>query len=307
MKHPPYNLKGSSLEVFSALYSLTRKRAFLGTYEDLASWIEIDIDTLRRAIKRLIERGLVSAERAEGSLYRYEFKAHQIKGYPLPDYKYSGKRSYTDAPIIDSQNIDEYSRELEQTQNASAETQNALAQTQNAQISKEKNQKKNNYNIYTNTLKREGEEGQKPSAATAHNNNFEEDIIPTPKTLQEVWEYAQQKQPGISLEVVRDFFVYYSAKGWRYKSNGLVRNWKAELFLWDQRSKRWEKEKATRAFTRYQQGGRQEEPSLAQIMAERAIAQQKEADRRLAEEHDKLANTPEALAARDRVLAKFCK
>lgn len=48
-------------------------------------------------------------------------------------------------------------------------------------------------------------------------------------------------------------------------------------------------------------------PSLAQLMAEEAIRQQKEADRRLAEEHDKLANTPEALAARDRVLAKFCK
>lgn len=307
MKHAPYNLKGSSLEVFSALYSLTKKRAFLGTYIDLASWIEIDRMTLMRTLKRLQERGLVTIEKAEGSATRFEFQAHQIKGYPLPDYKYCGKRSYTDAPVIDSQNIDEYQNEITTAQNEHVPAQNEHVAAQNEHISKEKNQKKNNYNIYTNTLKRVGEEGQKPSAATAHNNNFEEDIIPTPKTLQEVWEYAQEKQPGISLEVVRDFFVYYSAKGWRYKSNGLVRNWKAELFLWDQRSKRWEKEKATRAFTRYQQGGRQEEPSLAQIMAERAIAQQKEADRRLAEEHDKEANTPEALAARDRVLAKFCK
>ena len=85
MKHPPYNLKDKPLEVFSALYSLTKKRAFLGTYQDLANWIEIDRVTLTRALKRLQERGLVTIEQAEGSATRFEFQAHHIKGYPLPD------------------------------------------------------------------------------------------------------------------------------------------------------------------------------------------------------------------------------
>ena len=306
MKHAPYNLKGSTLEVFSALYCLTKKRAFLGTYQDLANWIEIDRVTLVRALKRLQERELVTIEKAEGSATRFEFQAHQIKGYPLPDYKYCGRRSYTDAPVIDSQNVEEYSRELEGVQNAQPCVQNAQPYVQNAQISKEKNQKKSYYNIYNNTIKRVGEEGKDPTTA-ALENNLEEEIVPYPKSLKEVWEYAQEKQPGISLEVVRDFYVYYSAKGWRYKSNGRVRNWKAELFLFDQRGKRWEKERAARAFTRYQQGGRQEEPSLAQVIAEREIAAQKEADRKKQEEHDKLASTPEALAARDAFFKKHCK
>ena len=90
MKHHPYNLKGSTLEVFSALYCLTRKRAFRGTYEDLANWIEIDIKTLKRSVAKLQERGLLRVEKVEGSYYQYEFRAQMIPGYPLPEYQYIG-------------------------------------------------------------------------------------------------------------------------------------------------------------------------------------------------------------------------
>ena len=157
MKHHPYNLKGSTLEVFSALYCLTRKRAFLGTYMDLASWIEIEVHTLRNAIKKLQERGLVYAEPVSEGSTRYEFQAHHIKGYPLPDYKYCGRKSTTDYPVIDAQNLEEYRKEIEATGGVIDPTKEKflppqekflLPQEKNAPELKEKNQKKNNYNIY---------------------------------------------------------------------------------------------------------------------------------------------------------------
>ena len=90
MKHHPYNLKGSTLEVFSALYCLTRKRAFRGTYEDLASWIEIETKTVKRSVSKLVEQGLVVVEKVEGSYYQYEFRAQAIPEHPLPEYQYIG-------------------------------------------------------------------------------------------------------------------------------------------------------------------------------------------------------------------------
>ncbi len=144
MKHHPYNLKGSTLEVFSALYCLTRKRAFLGTYLDLAGWLEIEPKTLRRAIEKLKERGLVYAEPCTENSNRYEFQAHPIKGYPLPDYKYCGRKSTTDYPVIDAQNLDEYRKEIEATNGIIDPT-----KTQNAAVLKESN-KENNTIIYNN-------------------------------------------------------------------------------------------------------------------------------------------------------------
>ncbi len=311
MKHHPYNLKGSTLEVFSALYCLTRKRAFLGTYMDLASWIEIEPKTLRRAIEKLQERGLVYAEPcAEGS-NRYEFQAHPIKGYPLPDYKYSGRKSITDYPVIDAQNLDEYRKEIEATggvidptkgQNVPPQGQNVPPQGQNVPELKESNKENNTNNIYNKTsfLTKEVVVGGKPTAA-AHQNlkKEEEEIEPYPTTLKEVLQYVREKQPGISMEVARDFFVYYSAKGWRYKNNGRVRNWKAELFLFDQRGKRWEKERAAKSFVKAQMGAPQ-----AVLELEEQMREQRHRER---EKMDEEANTPEAIAARDAFFDKFCK
>ena len=101
MKHHPYNLKGSTLEVFSALYCLTRKRAFRGTYEDLAGWIEIEPKTVKRSVSKLVEQGLVAVEKVEGSYYQYKFRAQMIPGYPLPWYQYIGGQNVQ----IDGQNV----------------------------------------------------------------------------------------------------------------------------------------------------------------------------------------------------------
>lgn len=312
MKHHPYNLKGSTLEVFSALYCLTRKRAFLGTYEDLASWIELDIYTLRRALKKLQEKDLVSIEKTDDGFYRYEFQARTIKGYPLPDYKYCGRKSTTDYPVIDAQNLDEYRKEIEatggvidptQVQNAPAQVQNAPIQVQNAPELKESNKENNNYNIYNKTSfhTKEVVVGGKPTAAPHQILKKEEEIIPYPTSLNQVLQYVQEKQPGISMEVARDFFVYYSAKGWRYKNNGKVRNWKAELFLFDQRGKRWEKERAAKSFIKAQMGA--PVPQAVLDLEE----QMREQRRREREQADREANTPEAIAARDAFFEKFAK
>ena len=296
MKHSPYNLKGSSLEVFSALYSLTKKRAFLGTYEDLASWIEIEVHLLRRTIKKLQERGLVSAEQAEGSAARYEFQAHTLKGYPLPDYKYCGKRSYTDAPIIDSQNIEEYSRELEQEQNVPTQEQNVPTQVQNVPISKEKNQKKNNYNIYTNKKDCTSFYLGKKVLSKNKDGVFKDEIYPP--TWEMVAQYALKHTPTISQQVAAKWFAYCESGGWRMSHGNKIRNWRASLYLWDQKHQELERDKA-QTFGRAQMGVTQEVLDLEEQMREQR--------RREREEHDKEANTPEALAARDRVLAKFCK
>ena len=101
------------------------------------------------------------------------------------------------------------------------------------------------------------------------------------------------------MEVARDFFVYYSAKGWRYKNNGIVCNWKAELFLFDQRGKRWAKERAAKSFVRAQMGVPQEVLDMEERMRENR--------RRERELQEIEANTPEAKAAAERVLSKFCK
>ena len=312
MKHHPYNLKGSTLEVFSALYCLTRKRAFLGTYMDLASWIEIDRVTLTRALKKLQEKELVSIEKTDDGFNRYEFQARTIKGYPLPDYKYCGKKSTTNYPVIDAQNLDEYRKEIEATggvidptrvQNEQSRVQNEQTRVQNEQELKEKNQKKNNYNIYNKTSfsTKEVVVGGKPTAAPQNCKKEEEEIEPYPTSLKEVLQYVQEKQPGISMEVARDFFVYYSAKGWRYKNNGRVRNWKAELFLFDQRGKRWEKERAAKSFVKAQMGA--PVPQAVLDLEE----QMREQRRREREQADRDANTPEAIAARDAFFEKFGK
>ncbi len=304
MKHHPYNLKGSSLEVFSALYCLTRKRAFLGTYTDLASWLEIEKTTVFRAIKKLQEKDLVTIEKTDDGFNRYEFQAHHIKGYPLPDYKYCGRKSITNYPVIDAQNLQEYMPEIEATGGVidPEPLQNATEPLQNAPELKEKNQKKNNYNIYNKTsfLTKEVVVGDKPTAA-AHQilKKEEEEIEPYPTTLKEVLQYVREKQPGISMEVARDFFVYYSAKGWRYKNNGRVRNWKAELFLFDQRGKRWEKERAAKSFVKAQMG-----VSVPQAVLD-LEEQMREQRRREREQADREANTPEAIAAAEAFFDKF--
>ena len=294
MKHHPYNLRGSSLEVFSALYSLTKKRAFLGSYADLASWIEIEIKTLRRTISNLQARGLVSVEEHSGS--RFEFQAYHIKGYPLPDYKYCGKKSTTDAPVIDSQNINEYRTELEVGQNVPAQGQNVPAQGQNVPNLKEKNQKKNNYNIYTNKEDCTSSYLGKKVLSKNKDGVFKEEIYPP--TWEMVAQYAHKHVPTISQQVAANWFAYCESGGWRMSHGNKIRNWRASLFLWDQRHQEIERDKA-HTYGRAQMGISQEVLDLEERMREQR--------RRERELNDKEANTPEAKAAAERVFAKFCK
>lgn len=122
---------------------------------------------------------------------------------------------------------------------------------------------------------------------------------PYPTTEEEVIQYAKENYPTISIEVVKDFFNHYNGNGWRYSKNGRVRNWKSELFAYDQRRLKKEKEQATRTFARVQAGVSPEVLAIEEQMREQRRREQERAERE--------ANTPEALAARDAFFEKFGK
>ena len=305
MKHHPYNLKGSTLEVFSALYCLTRKRAFLGTYMDLASWIEIDLDTLRRALKKLQEKDLVSIEKTDDGFYRYEFQARTIKGYPLPDYKYSGRKSTTDYPVIDAQNLDEYRKEIEatggvidptKTQNASVQTQNAAEQTQNAAELKESNKENNTNNIYTKK-KIKSFFGGKTNLSKKKYEEIKEEIYPP--TWEMVSDYVKKQVPTISLEVAKRWYAYAVSGKWKMSGGRRIDDWHASLYWFDQKRIELEKEKAARKVIQAQAGVSPDVIALEEQMREQRRKEREQAERE--------ANTPEALAARDAFFEKFCK
>lgn len=309
MKHHPYNLKGSSLEVFSALYTLTKKRSFLGTYVDLACWLEIEPKTLRRAIEKLKERGLVYAEPVVEGDSSYEFKAYTIKGYPLPDYHYTGKRSYTNAPVIDAQNLDEYMDEIRATGGVIDPTRGQNVPPQGQNVPNEGQNVPHYTNIYTNNIYNNKEKNNTPMCvvkkedgqAVTHTKKIVKTyhFEPYPKTEEEVIQYAKEHYPTISIEVVKGFFNHYNGNGWRYRGNGRVRNWKSELFAYDQRRLKSEKEQATRAFAKAQAG-----VSPEVIAIEEQMREQRRKERERADEE---ANSPEAIAARDAFFDRFCK
>lgn len=279
MKHHPYNLKGSSLEVFSALYTLTKKRSFLGTYVDLACWLEIDPKTLRRTIEKLKERGLVYAEPIIEGDSSYEFKAYTIKGYPLPDYHYTGKRSYTNAPVIDAQNVPP------QGQNVPNEGQNVPHYT----------------NIYNNNNINNKDFYLGKKVLSKNKDGVYKDEI-YPPTWEMVSEYARQHAPTISQAVAKEWYAYAASGGWEMSGGRRIKNWRASLYWYDQRHTDIENEKAAaRACVRAQAGfaiSPEEEVRNARIKA---------AERLREEQHDIEANDPEARAMAERICAKFGK
>ena len=306
MKHHPYNLKGSTLEVFSALYCLTRKRAFLGTYMDLASWIEIDRVTLTRALKKLQEKELVSIEKTDDGFNRYEFQARTIKGYPLPDYKYCGKKSTTNYPVIDAQNLDEYRKEIEATggvidptrvQNEQSRVQNEQTRVQNEQELKEKKQKKNNYNIYNKDKNSNNFYLGKAVLSKNKDGVFKDEIYPP--TWEMVKDYAEKHVPTISLEVAKLWLAYAASSGWEMARGRKIKDWRASLYWFDQNHIDIEKEKAARKVIQAQAG-----VSPDVIAMEEQMREQRRKER---EQADIEANTPEALAARDAFFEKFGK
>ncbi len=304
MKHHPYNLKGSTLEVFSALYCLTRKRAFLGTYLDLASWLEIEVHTLRNAIKKLQERDLVYAEPCTENSNRYEFQAHPIKGYPLPDYKYCGRKSTTDYPVIDAQNLEEYRKEIEATGGVIDPTKEKFLPPQEKNLPpqekifpelKESNKENNNYNIYNN--KDNNFFLGKKVLSKNKDGVYKDEIYPP--TWEMVSDYAESHVPTISLDVAKRWYAYAASGEWKMAGGRKIKDWRASLYWFDQRHTDIEKEKAVKTIAKAQAGVSQEVLAVEQQMREQRHRERVQAENE--------ANTPEALAARDAFFDKFCK
>lgn len=68
----------------------------------------------------------------------------------------------------------------------------------------------------------------------------------TPPTVEQVRDYAKELKFDIDAQYFHD---YYTARGWRLKNNRYMRDWKAALRLWYNRSLR-ERDKARKDYIR---------------------------------------------------------
>ena len=215
-----YKLRGASLEVYAALYAMTRKKEWHGTYTTLEGYLDMKKDTLRRAFTQLEKKGLLSIENIAYSTYA--FQALHPKKAEMAEV------------------AAELKKQKEVVQNEQVVVQNGQEVIQNGQDSKEST--KENINIKLNkniNLNYRG--GAKAEFC--------------PPRWEEIYNYSLSKL--IPIETAKQFYCYYEANGWRMSKGCAVRKWQALLMKWDIDNHVREKEQAARAATRYQSGGAQ--------------------------------------------------
>ncbi|MCQ2346401.1 MAG: hypothetical protein MJZ92_00550 [Paludibacteraceae bacterium] len=240
-----YKLRGASLEVYAVLYAMTRKKEWQGTYEILAGYTDIELKTLRRAVKTLGDKGLLSIENIAYSTYT--FQALHPKKAEMAEVAQTLKAC------------------AKEGQNVPTQGQNVPTQGQNVPNSKERS--KENINNILNKKENNGGGGEK-------------DVFPAAPTWEEVYEYSKSKL--VSIETAKSFFCHYEATGWRLGKGGKIKKWQALLMKWDIEDRQREKEQATRAATRYQAGNQitreQAAERARQLEAERVAREQADAE-----------------------------
>ena len=82
MEQAPYSLSGVDLAVFADVWMYSRVNPYVGSYQNLADWINIPKTTVVRSVKYLADRGLV--EVININAHKTSFRAKAIPGYPLP-------------------------------------------------------------------------------------------------------------------------------------------------------------------------------------------------------------------------------
>lgn len=307
MKHDPYNLKGSALRVYAALYILTAKHPFTGSYRTLADWIEdICPKTVKRAVDYLVDRNLVSRDIVTNTKKPidgiYNLDALILPDAPLPRVRYKViMNEYQKKENNLERKMEDYRRE----KIVEGVGQNVQGVGQNVQVLKESNKENNTYKIYNRNIYNnkknntmcvvKKEDGQ----AVTHTNKIVKTyhFEPYPTTEEEVIQFAQENYPTISIEVVKDFFNHYNGNGWRYSKNGRVRNWKSELFAYDQRRMKFEKANAAKAMARVQSGVSPEVLAIEEQMREQRRREREQADRE--------GNSAEDKAAAEAFFARF--
>lgn len=86
MKKPPYSLSGADLLVYADLWAYSRENPFIGSYQNLANWMDVPKTSVMRSIKYLEGRGLV--EVININAHKTSFQAKAIPGAPLPVYRF---------------------------------------------------------------------------------------------------------------------------------------------------------------------------------------------------------------------------
>ena len=69
MRHAPYGLRGTTLEVYAALYGLTRKEEKVYSRAWLCEWLEMPTSSVSKALRDLEKRGLLSVSEDSRGVY----------------------------------------------------------------------------------------------------------------------------------------------------------------------------------------------------------------------------------------------
>ena len=299
MRENPYNLGGNAIRVYAALYILTAKHPFIGTYKTLANWVkDISPKTIHRMVDYLVDRNLVSRDIVTNTKKPidgiYELDALILPDAPLPRVRY---KIFFDEYRKDVKDLERKMEDYRREKIVEEVGHSDQGVGHGDQVLKESNKENNTYNIYNRNIYN----NKKNNTMCVVKKEDGQAVTHTkyPKTEEEVIQYAQEHYPTISIEVVKDFFNHYNGNGWRYSKNGRVRNWKSELFAYDQRRMKFEKASAAKAMARVQSGVSPEVLAIEEQMREQRHKEREQADRE--------ANTPEAIAARDAFFDRFCK
>ena len=255
-----YKLRGNSLEVYAALYSLTKKTSWTGTMTTLAGYMDVQLDTLKRACKLLENKGLLSIENIAYSTYSFQAlhpKKTEIETVAAELKK--GKQAVT--------------------QNEQAVTQNEQVVTQNEQDLKERS--KENINNILN--KKENNvcvaKPHTDAQSATHTQSVEKNLFIAPQ-WEEIYQYAKERL--ISIEVAKNFYAHYSTTGWKLGRGGKIYDWHALLYKFDVKAREIAKEQSARAATRYQAGNQitreQAAERARQLEAERVAREQADAE-----------------------------
>lgn len=306
MKHDPYNLKGSALRVYAALYILTAKHPFTGSYRTLADWIEdISPRTVNRMVDYLVDRNLVSRDIVTNTKKPidgiYNLDALILPEAPLPRVRYKLiMNEYQKKENDLERKMEDYRREkiVEGVrQNVEGVRHGDEGVRHGDEVLKEKKQKKNNYNIYNKDKNSNNFYLGKAVLSKNKDGVYKDEIYPP--TWEMVKDYAEKHVPTISLEVAKLWLAYAASSGWEMARGRKIKDWRASLYWFDQNHIDIEKEKAARKVIQAQAGVSPDVIAMEEQMREQRRKEREQAERE--------ANTPEALAARDAFFEKFGK
>ena len=193
------NLSGNELLIYAIIYGFSQdgQNLFQANRKYLAAWCNVSIETVKRCLKNLRDRGLIE----------------QV--YHSNDNMHVHYRALTPRVKIDPRVKNDPTLGSEMTL---GRVENDPTLGSEMTLANNERIKTNNKNIY-----KEREAQKRPRAQFV------------PPTLEEIKQYSEEI--GNQLVDPVSFFEYYSANGWIQGKNKKLRDWKAAFRLWIRREK----------------------------------------------------------------------